>query len=62
MNSDQKKCSSCDNWLVIEEPKGECRSHSPQALAVQEGNKTIFETIFPQTIATDWCGDFKKVN
>jgi len=62
MSSDKNNCSLCDNWLVIEESKGECRSRSPQALFVQDGSKTILETVFPQTIASDWCGDFKKVN
>lgn len=59
-NSEQKNCSSCDNWLSVEGASGECRSHAPQAVVVQVGDTTNFETLFPKTIASDWCGEFEQ--
>jgi hypothetical protein len=60
-NSEQNNCSSCDNWLSTEGASGECRSHAPQTVVVQVGDTTNFETLFPKTIASDWCGEFEQV-
>lgn len=54
-------CSTCKHWNKTEDAgKGECRRHAPQSLVFTIDRKTRFESRFPVTAASDWCGDFEK--
>lgn len=48
-------CGNCKYWKRYspEDDRGECRRHSP----VYNIHGT---SRWPQTIETDWCGDFEK--
>ena len=52
-------CSACKHWNSQSSNEGECRRHSPQALAFVVDSETKYESRFPVTKANDWCGDFE---
>jgi hypothetical protein len=53
-------CEACKHWNQIASSEGECRRHSPQALAFVVDSETRFDSRFPTTAAADWCGDFER--
>jgi hypothetical protein len=55
-----KACSTCAHYNAASAKLGECRRHAPQTIAFQVDDGVKFESRFPQTKATDWCGDFAK--
>jgi hypothetical protein len=54
-------CSACKHWNSKASNEGECRRHSPQALVFVVDAETKFESRFPVTQASDWCGEFEKI-
>lgn len=56
----EKLCNECANWNDLGDERGECRAHAPQTVAFQVDENTNFETRFPVTKATDWCGDYRQ--
>lgn len=55
-----KACSSCTHYKATAATKGECRRHAPQTIAFNVDDKVKFESRFPSTKATDWCGEFAQ--
>lgn len=55
-----KSCAACAHYKSNTATLGECRRHSPQTVAFQVDAGVKFESRFPQTKASDWCGDFAK--
>ena len=54
-------CSECKHWNAsANAEKGECRRHAPQSLVFTVDSETKFESRFPVTASSDWCGDFEK--
>ena len=52
-----KKCEACVYWKSTA-ANGECRRHAPQTIVFNVDSNVKFESRFPVTKATDWCGDF----
>ncbi len=52
-------CSKCKYWNAVESDQGECRVRAPQTIAFNIDEETRFETRFPATAASDWCGEFE---
>jgi hypothetical protein len=55
-----KSCAACAHYKSNTAALGECRRHSPQTIAFQVDSNVKFESRFPQTKPSDWCGDFAK--
>lgn len=55
-----KACASCAHYKTSTATRGECRRHAPQTIAFQVDEGVKFESRFPETKPTDWCGDFAK--
>jgi hypothetical protein len=53
-------CSACKHWNSNTNNEGECRRQAPQALVFVVDAETKFESRFPVTKATEWCGEFAK--
>ncbi|WP_269540855.1 hypothetical protein [Cerasicoccus fimbriatus] len=53
-----KTCSACAYWKETTSGEGECRVRSPQAIVFKVDAGTQFESRFPETKASDWCGEF----
>jgi len=51
-------CVKCSHWNPTESAKGECRRQPPQAISFKVDNDVKFETRFPVTNESDWCGEF----
>lgn len=51
-------CSSCRYWDAKGSDEGNCRRRAPQAVVFRIDEDLKFETRFPTTAATDWCGEF----
>lgn len=51
-------CSKCAYWKSVSAQKGECRRNAPQSVVFAVDEDTRFETHFPETGATDWCGEY----
>lgn len=56
--SDIKTCESCAYWNSTAAAEGECRRQPPQAISFRVDEQTRFETRFPVTQASDWCGEY----
>ncbi|MEO0794457.1 MAG: hypothetical protein AAFX93_04825 [Verrucomicrobiota bacterium] len=54
-----KTCSACAYWNETSSGQGECRVRSPQAIVFNVDAETRFESRFPETKASDWCGEFR---
>jgi hypothetical protein len=55
-------CSACKHWSnESSASQGECRRHAPQTLVFTIDAETKFESRFPITQASDWCGEFEIV-
>lgn len=52
-------CAECAYWKSQTADNGECRRQPPQAISFKVDSETKFETRFPETMASDWCGEFK---
>jgi hypothetical protein len=52
-------CAHCAYWKPQASDNGECRRQPPQAITFKVDSETKFETRFPETMAGDWCGEFK---
>jgi hypothetical protein len=53
-------CASCQYWSSDSEARqGECRRHAPQMLVFHVEDDVKFESRFPATLASDWCGDYQ---
>ncbi|MGE9268843.1 MAG: hypothetical protein ACQKBY_12175 [Verrucomicrobiales bacterium] len=52
-----KSCAACAYWKE-EGNAGECRRHAPQTIAFEVDDEVKIESKFPETQASDWCGDF----
>jgi hypothetical protein len=55
-----KTCASCSFYKEKTATKGECRRRAPQTVVFQVDEKTKFDSRFPSTKATDWCGEYAK--
>jgi hypothetical protein len=55
-----KSCAQCQHWNPEAGGKGECRAHAPQTIVFKIDDKTQFETVFPVTSESDWCGEFAQ--
>ncbi len=53
-------CGTCVYYNSTTATKGECRRHSPQTVVFNVDDKTKFESCFPGTKASDWCGEYAK--
>jgi hypothetical protein len=53
-------CEACAFWKHSEADKGECHRHAPQAVVFNVDDHIRFESRFPVTAGSDWCGDFSK--
>jgi hypothetical protein len=52
-------CSACKHWSNQANAEiGECRRYAPQTLVFTVDDQTKFESRFPVTKASDWCGEF----
>lgn len=54
-----KACAKCVHWNPSSKAKGECRRHAPQAVAFHVEGDVKFDSKFPTTAGSDWCGDFE---
>ena len=53
-------CASCQYWYHdADTSQGECRRHAPQMLVFHIDDDVKFESRFPATLASDWCGDYE---
>jgi hypothetical protein len=53
-------CASCQYWRNdAQSSQGECRRHAPQMLVFHVADDLKFESRFPATMASDWCGDYQ---
>ncbi len=52
------KCETCTYWEAKSGNTGECRRHAPQTIAFTVDDNVKFESKFPATQASDWCGDY----
>jgi hypothetical protein len=57
--SQTKTCAACAFWNETASNEGECRRQPPQAISFKVDESTQFETRFPVTKASDWCGEFQ---
>ncbi len=55
-----KACATCTHFKATTTTKGECRRHAPQTVVFNVDDKVKFESRFPSTKATDWCGEYTK--
>lgn len=55
-----KACAKCVHWNAMDNSHGECRRHAPQMIAFEVDDEVKFESKFPATAASDWCGDYEK--
>jgi len=51
-------CGKCRYWEIKESATGECHRYSPQTVAFSVDDETHFTTVFPETTAEEWCGEF----
>jgi len=51
-------CGNCTYWNAVEGKKGECRRQPPQAISFKVDDSVQFQTLFPATEESDWCGEF----
>lgn len=51
------KCKDCRFWQQ-DKKAGDCRRHPPRIIVFsdEEGD---YETRFPETFPTEWCGEFQ---
>lgn len=54
-----KTCTACAFWNETDSKAGECRRHAPETIVFEVDDEVRFESRFPATKATDWCGEFK---
>lgn len=54
-----KACAKCVHWNQVTKNKGECRRHAPQSVVFKVDGDVKFDSRFPTTAGSDWCGDFK---
>jgi len=52
-------CATCTYWNAKASDTGDCRRQPPQAISFEVDSETKFETRFPETAGSDWCGEFK---
>lgn len=53
------KCASCNFWNAKQgSDQGQCRRHAPQTVVFNVDAGVKFESRFPETQASDWCGDY----
>jgi hypothetical protein len=58
-----EECSNCKFWLVFTDVEGFCRRYPPVPFAEVSGSEsggTIKQDYFPETVSTEWCGEYKK--
>ena len=55
-----KACSACTHWNATDGATGECRRHAPQMVVFEVDDEVKFESKFPVTTSSDWCGDFES--
>lgn len=54
-----KACESCVYWDAKSDGKmGLCRRNAPQSIVFQVDDETKFETRFPETANSEWCGEY----
>jgi len=51
-------CAACAHWKATTGSDGECRRQPPQAVSFHVDGDVKFETRFPITAESDWCGEF----
>lgn len=59
IKSKTKACAMCAHWNPTSKNKGECRRHAPQSVVFKVDGDVKFDSKFPMTAGSDWCGDFK---
>ncbi|WOO41390.1 hypothetical protein [Rubellicoccus peritrichatus] len=57
--AEKAACQQCAYWKASNETQGECRRNAPQSVVFAVDESTRFETHFPVTEASDWCGEFE---
>ena len=53
-----KTCATCAHWNALSGDNGQCRRQPPQAISFKVDAGVQFETRFPETAASDWCGEY----
>ena len=54
-----KACAQCAHWKALSGDQGECRARPPQAISFKVDDDVKFETRFPVTAGSDWCGEYQ---
>jgi len=59
-------CERCRFWVANTNPFGECRRRAPAPTGrgYEEQRSTAYtraSSRFPETVKTDWCGDFEPL-
>ncbi len=49
-------CGECRFWVAVTEATGTCRRHPP----VPFPPDFSLLAVFPVTVSTSWCGEFKR--
>lgn len=55
-----RACATCAFWDSENSNEGTCRRNAPQAVVFEVEDGTAFHTLFPETLASDWCGEYEK--
>jgi len=60
--TDRPTCRTCPYWASIDDRDGQCRRHSPRAVAIGEPanlgeQANPFVAAWLETLDTQWCGD-----
>ena len=51
-------CGKCRYWEAKDESVGECHRNAPQTIVFSVDEESHFTTVFPETTAEEWCGEF----
>ncbi|WP_221030728.1 hypothetical protein [Actomonas aquatica] len=55
-----KACATCSHFKTTDATEGECRRRAPQTIAFNVDDDVKFESRFPTTKASDWCGEYEQ--
>lgn len=66
LSTSEQECSKCKYWLSVPSPEGnstgigKCRRHAPAVALHSEHSFTpMMLSVWPLTVSTDWCGNWK---
>ena len=54
----QRSCGKCEFWCLRNPGTGECRRHTPAAIACESWQAV--KTAWPATNSDAWCGEFQE--